>query len=60
MLSRMQKNKNSTMERRDKVDKQTAFQEFKQLDIAKEHEETIMKCRQDLRERREELKVKTA
>jgi len=45
MLSRMQKNKNSTMERRDKVDKQTAFQEFKQLDQAKEHEETIMKCR---------------
>ena len=55
----MRKNKNKTSERRQPVERQTAFIEFKSTDEAKEIESQIIEARSALRAKRVDLRQQT-
>lgn len=59
ILAKMRKNKNKTSERRQPIEKQQAFSEFKVTDEAKEIEGQIIEARQNLRQNRIDLKGQT-
>ena len=59
ILAKMRKNKNKTSERRQPIEKQQAFAEFKVTDEAKEIEGQIIEARQNLRQKRIDLKGQT-
>ena len=61
MLQRMSRSRKQNKNPRQPVDKQVAFQEFKNLDSesGKEHEQTIKNCRADLKHTRQQIRITT-
>ena len=59
MIAKIQRAQKQKGEKREKIEKNVAFAEYKQTDEAKALEETIIQCRRDLTGNREELKRKT-
>jgi len=59
ILAKMRKNKNKTSERRAKIDRQTAFIEYKATEEAKMIEAEIIEARQSLKSKRVDLKQQT-
>jgi len=59
MIAKMQRASKQKGDKRQKIDKNVAFAEYKQTEEAKALEETIIQCRRDLTNSREELKRKT-
>ena len=55
----MRKKKNMTTERRQPIDRQTAFVEFKGTQEAKQLETEILEARQNLKQKRVDLKGQT-
>jgi hypothetical protein len=59
MIQKTQKAKRSFAEKREKIDKNVAFIEYKQIDEAKAIEVIIVNCRKELNNCRDDLRVKT-
>ena len=59
MIQRMQKSNKQKGEKRDKIDKNSAFIEYKKTEEALAIEQTIVSCRRNLTASRDELKLKT-
>jgi hypothetical protein len=55
----MQKSNKQKGEKRDKIDKNSAFIEYKKTEEALAIEQTIVSCRRNLTASRDELKLKT-
>lgn len=59
MIQKMQKNTKQKGEKREKIDKNTAFIEYKETDFVRFMESTILQIRREMTANRDNLKLKT-